>query len=73
MSLGKLKPASLIPSLAYQLLILPLLGALIEDVRNGRVKEFAETIALKVGPKLRTGRHWSRQSRVTSTRMASPS
>jgi hypothetical protein len=46
---------------------------LIEDVRNGRVKEFAETIALKVGPKLRTGRHWSRQSRVTSTRMASPS
>lgn len=51
--LGKLKPASLDTFTSRtSTWILPHLGELeIESIRNGRVKEFAETISQKLGPK----------------------
>jgi integrase len=50
--LGKLKPASLATFTYHSNHILPRLGELeIEAVRNGKVKEFAETLAADLGPK----------------------
>ena len=51
--LGKLKPASLDTFVSrVNTHILPNLGDVdIESIRNGRVKEFAETIAQELGPK----------------------
>ena len=50
--LGKLKPASLATFTYHCNHILPLLGGFeLEAVRNGKVREFAETLAAELGPK----------------------